>query len=102
MSSYTNKSQQRLLKVIIVLFSDVVRGVSAHQIRKETGCSAAAAHRDLCNLQEAGWAVQDETSGTWRIAPRIGQQAIKIFNAIERSQRMVDEARRRYTNTNPD
>lgn len=85
--------------MVTTLFGDVVQGVYAKQICQALGETPSNIHRDLVNLQKAGWAMQDETTGAWRIAPRIGQQAIKIFNAIERSQRVVDEARGRYAVT---
>ena len=96
MSAYTNEAQQRILKVFSLLFNDIVQGVYAKQICQALGESPSNVHRDLVNLKEAGCAIQDEHTGAWRVSPRHGQNAIKIFNAFERSQRMVDEARNRY------
>ncbi len=97
MSTYTNDAQQRLIKVILVLFSDVVNGLPPGAIAKEVHCSAAVMTRDLANLREAGVADRDEATGHWRLTPRLPQQAIKVWAAIAAAQKRIDEAKQRYT-----
>lgn len=97
MSAYTNDAQQRLVKVILVLFSDVVNGLTPGAIAREVGCSAAVMTRDLANLREAGIADRDEDTGQWRLTPRLPQQAVKVWMAIDAAERRIAEAKQRYT-----
>lgn len=96
---YTNAAQQRLLRLILILFGDVVRGYSPAALVRELGVSAGTITRDLDNLRTAGIAVCDEETGLWRLTSRLPQQAVKVFAAIDRAERELDEARQRYTRT---
>ena len=95
-TTYTNDAQQRLVKVILVLFADVVNGLAPGAIAKEVGCSAAVMTRDLANLREAGIADRDEATGLWRLTPRLPQQAIKVFAAIDTAEKRLQEAKNRF------
>jgi DNA-binding IclR family transcriptional regulator len=99
MSDYTNDAQQRILKVVLALFSDVVQGVSPSALARAVDAAPPAITRDLDNLRTAGIAEKDETTGLWRLTPRLPQQAVKVFAAIDSAQRRVDEARQRFTRT---
>jgi DNA-binding IclR family transcriptional regulator len=96
-TDYTNAAQQRLVKVILALFSDVVGGLSPTALAKAVGCSASNITRDLDNLATAGVAERDEETGHWRLTPRLPQQAIKALSSIDRAERRVTEARQRFT-----
>lgn len=96
-TDYTNEAQQRLMRVVLALFGDVIAGYPPSVLCKAVGCSASVITRDLDNLLTAGWAERLETTGHWRLTPRLPQQAIKVFAAIDRAQREVDEARNRFT-----
>lgn len=96
-TDYTNDAQQRILQVVLALFSDVVMGMSPAALAKAVGCSQPVITRDLDNLKTAGLVERDEATGNWRLTTRLPQQAIKVFNAIDRAQRRVDEARNRFT-----
>lgn len=98
-TDYTNESQQRILKVVLALFSDVVQGVAPSALARAVGADAPKITRDLDNLRTAGLAERDEATGLWRLTPRLPQQAVKVFAAIDTAQRRVDEARQRFTRT---
>jgi DNA-binding IclR family transcriptional regulator len=100
-TDYTSDSQQRILKLLLALFADVVQGVSPSALARSLGAAPSAITRDLDNLRTAGLAERDETTGLWRLTPRLPQQAVKVFNSIDAAQRRVDEARNRFTR-NPD
>ena len=100
-TDYTNEAQQRLLKLLFALFGDVVNGYPPAALAKALDASPSVITRDLDNLRTAGVADRDEATGHWRLTPRLPQQAIKVFNAIDTAQRRVDEARNRFTR-NPD
>lgn len=100
-TNYTNAAQQRVLTLVLVLFNDPVHGYPPAALARQLDCSPSVITRDLDNLRTAGLAERDEGSGCWRLTPRLPQQAIKVFTAIESAQRRVDEARNRFTR-NPD
>lgn len=100
-TQYTNEAQQRLMEVTLALFGDVIAGYPPSVLAKTVGCSPSVITRDLDNLHTAGWAERVEATGHWRLTPRLPQQAIKVFAAIDRAQREVEEARNRFTR-NPD
>lgn len=100
-TDYTNAAQQRILQLQLALFGDVVHGYPPSKLAEVLKVSASAITRDLDNLRTAGIAERDETTGNWRLTPRLPQQSIKVFNAIDAAQRRVDEARNRFTR-NPD
>lgn len=98
-TDYTNDGQQRILRVVLVMFADVVNGVSVTAVAKELGTNVPTALRDLANLQIAGLAEKDDTTGLWRLTPRLPQQALKVLTSIDTAQRRVDEVRNRFTRT---
>jgi DNA-binding IclR family transcriptional regulator len=100
-TDYTNSAQQRLIKVILALFGDVVHGLSPGAIAKSVGCSSPMVTRDLDNLASAGIAQRDEATGLWRLTPRLPQQAIKVWTAIDRAEQRLAESRQRFSR-NPD
>ena len=100
-TDYTNAAQQRILQLQLALFGDVVNGYPPSKLAELLNVSASAITRDLDNLRTAGLAERDDATGNWRLTPRLPQQAIKVFNAIDAAQRRVDEARNRFTR-NPD
>lgn len=96
-TDYTNDAQQRLIKLLFALFSDVVAGVSPSALARAVGCSQSAITRDLDNLRTAGLVERDEETGQWRLTPRLPQQALKALNSLDRMQRRLDETRQRFT-----
>lgn len=96
-TDYTNEAQQRLIKLLLALFTDVVQGMPPSALARAVGCSQSTITRDLDNLRTAGIAERDEVTGCWRLTPRLPQQAIKVWNAIDHAQRRVDEARQRFS-----
>jgi DNA-binding IclR family transcriptional regulator len=100
-TDYTNDAQQRLIKVIFALFSDVVSGLSPAMVAKACDSQPSTVTRDLDNLLTAGVVEKDEASGHWRLTPRLPQQALKALASIERASKRVDESRQRYSR-NPD
>lgn len=92
-TDYTNAAQQRLVKLILVMFGDVVEGYAPSALAKAVGCAAAVMTRDLDNLLTAGVAACDEESGRWRLTARLPQQAVKIYAAIGRAETRLAETR---------
>lgn len=98
-TDYTNDGQQRILKVLLLMFNDVVHGLSASAVAKELGLNQPTVIRDLENLQKAGLAEKDEATGLWRLTPRLPQQAFKVLSSIDNAQRRIDDVRQRFTRT---
>ncbi|MGP1628343.1 MAG: IclR family transcriptional regulator [Giesbergeria sp.] len=100
-TNYTNAAQQRIIRLQFALFGDAVNGYPPAALAQAVGCSASAMTRDLDNLRTAGVAERLDDTGHWRLTPRLPQQSIKVFGAIDAAQRRVDEARNRFSR-NPD
>lgn len=96
-TNYTNAAQQRLLKVVLVLFGDVVNGYAPAALAKAVVCSASNITRDLDNLSTAGLVERDEATGHWRLTPRLPQQCIKVWASIDRADRRLEETRQRFS-----
>ena len=92
-TDYTNAAQQRILKLEIVMFGDVVNGYAAGALAKAVGCSPGVMTRDLFNLEKAGLAQKDEETGLWRLTARLPQQAVKVHTAIGRAETRLAEAK---------
>lgn len=99
-TDYTNEAQQRILKLVLVMFGDVVNGYAPSVLAKAMGCKPPIVTRDLDNLATAGLAERDD-SGAWRLTPRLPQQAIKVWTAIDRAERRIEESKNRFSR-NPD
>ena len=95
-TDYTNAAQQRLLQVVLALFGDVVNGYTPTALARAVGCSPQVITRDLDNLKTAGIAERDEENGHWRLTPRLPQQAVRVWAAIDRAERRIDEAKQRF------
>jgi len=95
-TDYTNAAQQRLLQVVLALFGDVVNGYAPSALARAVGCSPQVITRDLDNLKTAGMAERDEETGHWRLTPRLPQQAVRVWAAIDRAERRIDEAKARF------
>ena len=100
-TNYTNAAQQRILRLVMALFGDVVHGYPPSRLAELLGVSASVITRDLDNLRTAGMAERDEGTGHWRLTPRLPQQTFKVINSIDAAVRRVDEVRNRFTR-NPD
>lgn len=96
-TDYTNESQQRLIRVILALFSNVIQGLAPATLARLVGCSPQVMHRDLDNLRTAGLAQRDETTGHWCLTPRLPQQALKALATINEAEQRIAEARQRFT-----
>ena len=95
-TDYTNDAQQRILKLVLVMFGDVVTGYQSSVLAQAVGVSASTMHRDLDNLATAGIAQRDEFTGLWRLTPRLPQQTIKVWTAIDRAEQRIAEAKSRF------
>ncbi len=96
-TDYTNEAQQRLMRLVLVMFGDVVNGYPPSVLAKAVGCAQPVITRDLDNLATAGWAERDEEALTWRLTPRLPQQAVKVFTAVDKAERRAEQARQRFT-----
>lgn len=99
-TNYTNGAQQRLLQVVLMLFGDAVNGYAPSVIAKHIGCRASLITRDMVNLATAGLAERLD-SGNWCLTPRLPQQSIKVWAAIDRAERRIQDSKNRFSR-NPD
>lgn len=92
MADYTNSSQQRILRLVLALFGDVVNGYTPGQLCQSTGHKPDSMTRDLANLITAGLVVRDE-DGRFRLSPRLPQQAVKVYAALGRAETRLSETK---------
>ncbi len=92
-TDYTNEAQQRILKLALVMFGDVVNGYAPGALAKAVGCAPGVMTRDLFNLEKAGLTQKDEETGLWRLTARLPQQAVKVHAAIGRAETRLAETR---------
>lgn len=100
MEKYRSESQQRVLKIMLILAGHEVNGLAPGEVARAANTTASNTTRALANLHEAGIAEKIPESDRWRLGPRIPQIATAMLNGISRAQSKVDEVKQRYT-TNP-
>lgn len=96
-TDYTNSSQQRILKVVMVMFGHEIDGLSPGQLAKLAGIKPSDATRDLDNLMQAGFVEKVPQGNAYRITPRVGQKAMAILHTLDQATRRVEETRNRFT-----
>ncbi|MDR1311126.1 MAG: IclR family transcriptional regulator [Burkholderiaceae bacterium] len=96
---YTNDSQQRILKTLLILFGHEIDGLPPGQIARLVGATASNATRDLFNLEKAGMAERLSHNDNYRISPLIAQKAMSVLVALDRAEQKITETRQRFTRT---
>lgn len=96
-SQYLNASQQRVLKVLNLLFGHEITGLAPGEIARTLTANASAITRDLANLAEAGMAEEIPGTGRWRITPRLGSRALATLQTFDRAERQLGELKGRFT-----
>ena len=94
---YTNAAQQRILKVLDLLFGYEINGLAPGEIAKSVNATASSITRDLANLVEAGMAEEITDTGRYRITPRLASRVIATLNTFSAAQQKLEELRLRYT-----
>ena len=99
-TDYTSSCQQRILKVLLVMFGHEIDGLAPGQIAKLAEITPQEATRDIHNLIEAGVAERLPHNDNVRISPLMGRKAMQVLATLDTAQRRVDEVRNRFTRTN--
>lgn len=97
MSDYINASQQRLLKVVVLLAGNEFSGLAPSDLAKALSTNPSNITRDLANLKEAGIAEQMADTGRWRLGPKLVQIALGFSDHMARSSARMSEIQQRYT-----
>lgn len=97
MSDYTNDSQQRILRLVMLLAGNEVTGVAPADLAKQQNCAAPHVTRDLANLREAGWAEMVPETNRWRLAPQVVQIALAHMAGMDRAEKRMEETRNRFS-----
>lgn len=95
-SKYFNESQQRVLKVLDLLFGHEITGLAPGEIAKTVHANASAITRDLANLAEAGMAEEIASSGRYRITPRLGSRALATLQTFDRAEKQLGDLKTRF------
>jgi DNA-binding IclR family transcriptional regulator len=96
-TDYTSDSQQRILKLIVLLAGHEIVGMAPADIARQQGCAASAVTRDLANLRTAGFAELVPETGCWRLSPTVVQIALAHMAALERAAVRLSEIQNRYS-----
>ena len=96
-SKYFNESQQRVLKVLDLLFGHEITGLAPGEIAKTVNANASAITRDLANLAEAGMAEEVGSSGRYRITPRLGRRCMATLQTFDRAEQQLGDLKARFT-----
>lgn len=96
-TQYSNESQERGYKVLLVLAGNEFNGLSPSEVAKAVGAPPSYITRDLRVLQKAGLAEPILETGRWRLGPKLVQIALAFSQNLDRSQRKVSEINQRYT-----
>lgn len=96
-NKYSSDSQQRVLKVLDLLFGHEITGLAPGEIAKTIAANASAITRDLANLAEAGMAEEVIGTGRYRITPRLGRRALATLQTFDRAQQQLADLKDRYT-----
>ncbi|HEX9391503.1 MAG TPA: ECF-type sigma factor [Usitatibacteraceae bacterium] len=94
---YNNEGQQRILELARLLAGNEFAGLTNVEIAKAMGISAPMVHRDLWNLEKAGYAEQIPETGRWRLGPRLMQIATAFSVHVNRQRAVIDQIEQRYT-----
>lgn len=98
-SDYHCASQQRILKVMLVLFGHELQGLSPSDVAKACGISGANATRDIANLVNAGVAERLPGSDRIRISPLLARKSVATLQAFDRARSELDALSTRYLTT---
>lgn len=93
---YSNAAQQRILKVLDLMFGYEINGLAPGEIAKSITANPSAITRDLANLVEAGMAEEIMQTGRYRITPRLGRRCLATHMAFDGAQQKLNDLQARY------
>lgn len=96
-NKYSSDSQQRVLKVLDLLFGHEITGLAPGEIAKSINATASSITRDLANLAEAGMAEEVQGTGRYRITPRLGSRALATLQTFDRAEQQLRDLSARFT-----
>lgn len=94
---YSNAAQQRILKVLDLLFGHEITGLAPGEIAKSIAATASSITRDLANLTEAGMAEEVQGTGRYRITPRLGRRCMATLQTFDRAEQQLGDLKARFT-----
>lgn len=97
MANYESDSQQRILKILMLLGGHEVDGLAPGEISASLKIAPSNVTRSLANLEIAGLAETVQDKNTWRLTPRITQISLSMLNELDKHQKKLDELKQRHT-----
>ncbi len=95
--SALNDSQQRLMKLLVLLSADVVQGSSNADLARQLGVAPPVITRDLTNAQAAGFAVQNPLTQRWSPGPELVAIAVRGQRALLEHQQKLQQLSALYS-----
>lgn len=94
---YSNAAQQRILKVLDLMFGHEINGLAPGEIAKSITANPSAITRDLANLVEAGMVEEIMQTGRYRITPRLASRVLATLNTFDAAKTKLNDLHQRYT-----
>ena len=89
-------SQERILAEVEKLIEFSVDGLNNKQLAFEMRTTEAAICRDLKLLEKRGWIERSQSTGRWRLTPKIGNFAGTIMKCFQTAKLKLTEDEARY------
>lgn len=95
--AYDNASQQRILRLLLILSGHELHGLAPKDLAESLRVSPGTITRDVHNLREMGLAEVIQETGRIRLGPVLVRIAIAHMTAMERAQTRLTETKNRYS-----
>lgn len=96
-SPYDNASQQRILRLLLLMAGHEVHGLAPKDLAQSLGVSSGSITRDLHNLRALGLTEDIPETGRVRLGPKVVQIAIAHMTALDRATTQLAGIKNRYS-----
>ena len=95
--TYDNASQQRGFALAFALAGHEMQGLSPSDLARTLKVSPPVITRDLYNLTQAGVVEKIETTGRYRLGPRLVWVAIAHLTAMDNAEKHLAYLKNKYS-----
>ncbi len=95
--TYDNASQQRGFALAFLLAGHELQGLSPSDIAKALKVNPPLITRDLHNLTQVGAVEKIETTGRYRLGPRLVRVALAHLAAMDEAEKQLAHIKNKYS-----
>lgn len=95
--TYDNASQQRGFALAFLLAGHELQGLSPTDMARALNVTPPVITRDLYNLTQAGVVEKIETTGRYRLGPRLVRIALAHLAAMDEAEKRLAQLKKKYT-----